>query len=689
MNLIVENLDDIAHGDNADEFGIVHDRHLGDVAFAHLAHDLADIIIEVTRDGVVAHQVGDTQPAEAVAPAMNHAQDVALTEHADQIAVVINHRQRADVVLHELGNGFADGRLGIDRKDAATLGNKDISDKHEAPPRYRACERGQQLENRPTNALDLRKGRVTLTHRDIIFRPMQILFSGFAYFRKHDVASGLHRFGVANNGSRCMLIFLLVMTFWIRFVNGGQPIVENYVGRQIPTAMVARNLERGSGFFRPQLETAPFPNYFLVEPPLYQSAVIVLRRLTGGSLAESGRTLSALACVMAAAGLFVLARRREGTVVALLAVAAFAVVPLTIRYGRAFQPDAAMLGAVVLGLASWDRHQVTGRWRWLAAAWLLVGIGFALKITAACLLVPLGLVIARPRSVRGALVVCSTLLPALLWYAWANHVVGQGTGSLASADNRTIWLGLFGPSALFRWETLRFVTWFLVVRAFTPRGAGLAVFGLCYCSAPRGRRDALWLVWVLATLGAMACLAEKLRHEYYWLLLAPVAAVGIGRSLAWMVQSRRPLAITAAAMLVLLCAFQVRSTWRTPREWDGLLSAARAVATEVPADDWVVAPEALLFHADRRGCRMEWTKSSVVRAAGEWGHGYIPREPIELVEYYRQQGARYFADLGGGPADLPRKGLHDAVRQRYKVIVDRPDVIIAELADCGVHGNAR
>ena len=33
-----------------------------------------------------------------------------------------------------------------------------------------------------------------------------------------------------------------------------------------------------------------------------------------------------------------------------LAVAAFAVFPLTIRYGRAFQPDAAMLGAVVAGL---------------------------------------------------------------------------------------------------------------------------------------------------------------------------------------------------------------------------------------------------------------------------------------------------------------------------------------------------
>ena len=55
--------------------------------------------------------------------------------------------------------------------------------------------------------------------------------------------------------------FLLLATFLIRAVHAGQPIVENYVGRQIPTAMVARNLERGSGLLRPQLDTAPFPNY--------------------------------------------------------------------------------------------------------------------------------------------------------------------------------------------------------------------------------------------------------------------------------------------------------------------------------------------------------------------------------------------------------------------------------------------
>jgi hypothetical protein len=83
---------------------------------------------------------------------------------------------------------------------------------------------------------------------------------------------------------RAALLGLLGLTFALRAIATDQPIVENYVGRQVPTAMVARNLERGSGFFRPQVETAPYPNLFLVEPPIYAAAVVGLRRLTGLAL---------------------------------------------------------------------------------------------------------------------------------------------------------------------------------------------------------------------------------------------------------------------------------------------------------------------------------------------------------------------------------------------------------------------
>jgi hypothetical protein len=509
---------------------------------------------------------------------------------------------------------------------------------------------------------------------------------------------------------RAAMVLLLFLTFLLRAFYPDQPLVENYVGRQIPTAMVARNLDRGSGFLRPELETAPFPNYFVVEPPIYELLVVYFKSFSPSGLSEAGRLVSAFSSALAAWGLYLLVRSREGARMALLAVFIFSLFPLTIRYGRAFQPDAAMLGATVAGLACWDRGLLRRRRSWRAAGWCLLSAGFAIKITSAFLLIPLLFMIARQGRRREMVAALTTLLPALLWYGWAGHLIGQGVGSRASADNRSIWLALPGPSALLDPAIMKVVGWSLLVRAFTPLGVGLALFGF-WKRRPTGAlwipparppvagtlrvpparaSSAFWLVWAGSTFAAMAFLSRKLHHEYYWLPLAPVVALGAARAIERLAEGRRPLAVAVLAALIFLCALQTRSTWRTPAEWADLEGAARAVSVIVPERSWVAACEALLFQADRRGCRMEWTADAARRAAREWP-GEAPRveSPLDLIDYYRLRGARYFADLGCRDPHSPRKGLHDAVRERYKVIVDSPDVFIADLSNnSGAHWNA-
>ncbi len=469
------------------------------------------------------------------------------------------------------------------------------------------------------------------------------------------------------------LAALLCLAFAVRLVGLSQPIVENYVGRQIPTAMVARNLERESDFLSPTLDVGPFPNRFLVEPPVFGTVVVALRRATGMPLESAGRVVSALGIVLAGWGLFGLARQREGVAVALVAVAVFVAEPVTIRYGRAFQPDALMLGCIVAGLRLLDE----GTRKRIAAGAVVLAIGLALKITSAYVLVPLVLQPILDGSIRKRLLLSlGVLAPAALWYLYA--VGSSHEGSRAASDNQAIWLSVLIPTALARVETYRHIARFLLVRAFTPLGPLLAIAGFTWV---RPHADRLWIVWGLSALAAMLALAAKLHHEYYWLSIAPVLGVGAARGLVALGKARRWLGVGVSVLLLGLSVGFSASTWRTPPEWRSIRQAAAEVEACVPRESLLVAPEALLFEADRKGCRLELTIAAARRAAREWPDPVEVDSPLALVQFYQSRGAKFFADVRPDEPTPARKDLHAAIRSRYNVLVDRPGVIIARLTN--------
>ena len=236
------------------------------------------------------------------------------------------------------------------------------------------------------------------------------------------------------------------------------------------------------------------------------------------------------------------------------------------------------------------------------------------------------------------------------------------------------------------------MVWFLLVRAFTPLGAGLAhrsgrldIRG--DGSGGRSRR-------ALAGLGNLGtgCHGVSRGETASRVLLAPDRSGRRGgdRPLPGMARAE----LTAPWRSPWLDRWSCSRGFRSARpgerppngtDWKGGRRSRRAT---VPADAWVVAPEALLFQADRRGCRMEWTHAAAARAAGEWGSGTTGRRPARTGRILSPPGGSLFRRPGLPRADLTRKGLHDAVRRRYKVIVDRPEVIIADLADSEMHWNA-
>jgi hypothetical protein len=351
-----------------------------------------------------------------------------------------------------------------------------------------------------------------------------------------------------------------------------------------------------------------------------------------------------------------------------------------------------MLGSVLAGLYCWDESATTRRRPWAAAGWAFLALGIAAKVTAAILLVPLALVITRKRPKGELMLALSTLGPALFWYAWANHLIESGTGSRASAESRAIWMTVVGTAALLQPQTLGYLWRYLCVRAFTPPGLLLGVWGLCRRGLGADTQGIdLWSLWALSAVAVLVPLAGKLHHEYYWLLLAPALAAGMGRACAVLARRHMALACAFGLLFVGSSAYLVRSTWQTPPEWEHLEAAARAVADCVPPDDWLVAPEPLLYHADRRGCRLEYTPSAAARAAAEWPQPAAATVggPLDLIEFYRSKGARFVADLVQDPQDQDRKALHESIRQRYKVRVDRASVLIAELNPAEIYGHGQ
>ncbi len=241
---------------------------------------------------------------------------------------------------------------------------------------------------------------------------------------------------------------LLLAAVAIRLIGLDQPIVENYVGRQVPTAMVARNLARGGDWLRPRLDVAPIPNLFLVEPPIFAALAAVLNRGCGLPLEAAGRLVSALGVALGGWGLFGLTARREGARAGLAVVAVFIALPVTLRYGRAFQPDALMLGCVLAGMNGWDRYESERSLPALVLGVFLLATGLAMKVISAFVLWPLIAIVIRERRPRMIGLAVATLLPAALWYTHAAALIAAGEGSRASADNGEIWLGVLYPRAL-------------------------------------------------------------------------------------------------------------------------------------------------------------------------------------------------------------------------------------------------
>jgi hypothetical protein len=479
---------------------------------------------------------------------------------------------------------------------------------------------------------------------------------------------------------------LLFVLFASRLIKLDQPIAENDVGRQIPTAMVARHLARGGPFWKPELDTGPFPNYFLVEPPIYAQIVAWVHQGTRIPLEQAGRLVSAFGVVLAGWGLSGIVRKRLGFGPAWVSLVVYGSLPVVIRYGRAFQPDALHAGLLWAAMRVWDvceERESPARYGHLLGATVLTALALALKVISGFWL---GVIVwgIRPRPRRwAALGLAASVIPAIAWYGFAIEVARAQESSTAAADNFAIWwrtIGTMVDMRALRTAALGFA------RACTPIWLLLGVAGLVGVA----RRERFFAAAGAATLASVCVFLAKYHHEYYWLVPAPAIAALAAWSLTTIAgRFGRTAALGLALVGIGYAVFATRGSFETPPEWLNLAEAKRAMQSVAAAP--VVAKEAVLYYSERRGCRLEMTDPAARRAAFEWRNAARPWDGPErvdsvenLIEFYREQGARYFLDVipaTGAVGD--QKELHATIRKHYRMILDSDRVFLAALGDDG------
>jgi hypothetical protein len=486
----------------------------------------------------------------------------------------------------------------------------------------------------------------------------------------------------------------------IRLVNWDQPLLENYIDRQVHTAMMAGNIARGGSLLRPEIDIGPFPAYYMLEFPGYPAMVAAAGKLTGWQLDATGRCISALAIAVACLAIFGIVRRSDGAATALVAAVVLALMPVTIRYGRAFQPDALMLALLVVGVWAADRWSADGSRGWLVAAAVSTSMALLLKVIAAYVLVPLAYLAWRRhgRSVWRQwdlwLVALAIIVPSAAWYWHACHVATDAATVSTPFWQLHKWIA---PARFLDPATYRQLAYYIGLRGLTPIGAALLVVGVMIRVRSRSRDERpapswapfLAHIWLASLLAYLPILVRKLDHEHYYLALAPIAALFIARALVMLGRSclasqfyvnGRVAAAVVAAGLAASTVLASASTYRTPREWRHVVSAAAAVRQRTPPDALVAGHSAVLFYAGRRGFTFAYGPDEIEYLFGTWRANATDFSPDALLEFYRRQGATYFVELLGTNRERENQVFFRNVRSRYPIVYEETgDFTIYEL----------
>lgn len=429
---------------------------------------------------------------------------------------------------------------------------------------------------------------------------------------------------------------VLALAILLRLYHFGGPLLDGMSVKQIYMANKARAIARPPfNLFRNDFDflTPDGRREVLTEEaPLY-TGLVAAAYSAFGEWQGFGQAWSILASVVALAAFRGLVRREYDRGVADVATLLFAVCPLFIFYGRAFQADASMLASMLVACLAYRRHLDGEGTRWLVAAAAAGAVGAVFKFYGLMVLLPLAFMAYRARGWRGwlepgSIAACvAVVVPVAAWTAF----VFVRTPNPTAGSRYFLWQM---PELL--WRPATYVRLFdrFAYKSCGPVTGLLLAAGL-WAACRRGVRIGPIAGWTVAGVAFYFIMAPLMRrHDYYELMLLPAASVWAALGWTYFTRNSEPRrAKLGAAVLAAAVVVQSPLVMRGQFEVDEgfLVVAGRIHDLCAEGERFVIAGPAdgvdVIHYARREG----WAVHDRP----------VPSDWRQTLEHYRHLGARY------------------------------------------------
>jgi hypothetical protein len=280
-------------------------------------------------------------------------------------------------------------------------------------------------------------------------------------------------------------------------------------------------------------------------PFIYPLALAVALKTFGSSIATA-RGLSVLAAGATVVFTFLAGKELYNSRIGALAACALSVTPGFLLVGRNIQIDSLMLAVMMAAMWAWLRAVRTGTVRWSITAGVLLAAGLLTKLPS--LLLIAAFVAWRVLQTRPAwrlpervtwIAVLVATLTAAPWYVYRALSSAEFVGAQRHLASIAQWNG-FG----YLWK-------FVFLQQFWMLSPLIALAALASAALMVRRRQPadMFLLTYLAVHLAVYCFYNY--HAYYFLPLAPVAALAIGRG-AYAAGARSWRAVITLAVVIAL-----------------------------------------------------------------------------------------------------------------------------------------